>query len=430
VRAQSALWKSPGTMHLDMQTMSAVNVTVTAILGGVLLFTWARERDSAFVGWWGLALLTMSAGVTLTAVPIGPHAELLHLGLATIALSDAIKWKAAEEFAFGRARLLLMLLGPVGFLVALQSGYLDSFDHELGVLCTILAVYNFAAAGSLAGVTEDQLPSRWPAVILLVVTGLGYLSWLPLNLAMPIGEVQWAAFSMWFPGIILLTLLLRIALAFIVLSMAKERQELEQRVDALTDALTGLPNRRALFEVADALGQNCQIKGDAISVLIFDLDHFKETNDRFGHALGDRVLKLFASTASAQLNGTSLIARLGGEEFVAILPGADPLEAFGAGEAVRRTFANSAAFVDGLAVGATVSVGAASDVGTEGDLNALLRRADAALYVAKRAGRNRVELLGPHDGDVALADFEMAVRASSRWSAPAAADDPHFKLRA
>ena len=58
-------------MHLDMQTMAAVNVTVTAILGGVLLFTWARERDSAFVGWWGLALVIMSAGVILSSFPLG-----------------------------------------------------------------------------------------------------------------------------------------------------------------------------------------------------------------------------------------------------------------------------------------------------------------------------------------------------------------------
>jgi diguanylate cyclase (GGDEF)-like protein len=207
---------------------------------------------------------------------------------------------------------------------------------------------------------------------------------------MPIGKAQWAVLSVWFPAIILLTLLLRVALAFIVLSMAKERRELEQRVEALTDVLTGLPNRRALFEVADAIGQNRQLKADAIAVLIFDFDHFKQTNDRFGHALGDRVLKLFAITAQAHLNGPSIVARFGGEEFAAILPGADPLEAACAGEAVRHPFANSATFVDGLPVGATVSVGAASDVGVAGDLNALFRRADAALYVAKRAGRNRV----------------------------------------
>ena len=85
-----------------------------------------------------------------------------------------------------------------------------------------------------------------------------------------------------------------------------------------------------------------------------------------------------------------------------------------------------------MPVGATVSVGAASDVGIKGDLNALFRRADAALYVAKRAGRNRVELLGPDDeaddGEVALVNFETAVRASRRRSTPAVAVDPVFKL--
>jgi diguanylate cyclase (GGDEF)-like protein len=400
-------------MHLDMQTMLAVNVAVTAILGGVLLFTWARERESPFVGWWGLALVTMSAGVLMAADPATPRADFLTLSMAMIVLSDALKWKAAKEFAHGRARLLWILLGPVGFLLAVQSGYLTSFDEWLGGLCTILAVYNFAAAFALSRMSDEDLSSRWPAVTLLIIVGLGYLSWLPLDLAMPINEAQWVFASVWFPTVILLTLLLRIALAFIVLSMAKERQELEQRVDALTDALTGLPNRRALFEIADALGQDRQLKGDAISVLIFDLDHFKQTNDRFGHALGDRVLKLFATTALAHLNGTSLIARLGGEEFAAILPGVDPLEAVEAGEAVRHAFANSAAFVDGLPVGATVSVGAASDVSIAGDLNALFRRADAALYVAKRAGRNRVELLALDDAGP-LGEVEAAVRSARR----------------
>jgi len=398
-------------MHLDMQTMSAVNVTVTAILGGVLLFTWARERESPFVGWWGLALLMQAAGVAVAAGSSPVNAtELFAIGTAAIILGDAVKWKASREFAHRRARLLWILLGPVGFLLAAQSGYLHSFDQRLAAVCTILSLYNFAAAIELSRANGEQLPSRRPAVILLVVVGLGYLSWLPLKLAMPIGKAQWAVLSVWFPAIILLTLLLRVALAFIVLSMAKERRELEQRVEALTDVLTGLPNRRALFEVADAIGQNRQLKADAIAVLIFDFDHFKQTNDRFGHALGDRVLKLFAITAQAHLNGPSIVARLGGEEFAAILPGADPLEAACAGEAVRHPFANSATFVDGLPVGATVSVGAASDVGVAGDLNALFRRADAALYVAKRAGRNRVKLLGPDDASP-LAEVEAVVRA-------------------
>ena len=186
--------------------------------------------------------------------------------------------------------------------------------------------------------------------------------------------------------------------------------------------------KERVFEAADALSQDRDLKGEAISVLIFDLDYFKQTNDRFGHELGDRVLKLFASTAESHCNGLGLVARLGGEEFAAILPGADPLEAVGTGEAVRRAFAKSGAFVDGLPVGATVSVGAASDLGAAGDLGALFRRADAALYVAKRAGRNRVELLDPHDASP-LAEVEAVVR-SARHKPAVDADSPPTKLTA
>jgi diguanylate cyclase (GGDEF)-like protein len=417
-------------MHLDMQTMSVVNVTVTAILGGVLLFTWAREPGGPFVGWWGLALLTQAAGVAMTVAAAPANASgLIVVGTAAIILGDAVKWMASREFAHRRARLLWILLGPVGFLLAAQSGYFQTFDHRLVAVCTILSVYNFAAAIELSRANGEMLAARWPAVILLVVVGLGYLSWLPLNVAMPIHASQGVVASEWFPAVILMTLLLRVALAFIVLSMAKERREMERRAEALTDALTGLPNRRALFEAADALGQDHVLKGDAMSVLIFDLDHFKQTNDRFGHALGDRVLKLFATTAQARLDGTSIVARLGGEEFAAILPGADPLEAVGVAEAVRHAFANSAAFVDGLPVGATVSVGAASDLGFAGDLNAMFRRADAALYVAKRGGRNRVELLGPDDASP-LAQFEAALRSVRRKSSTDLADPLPAKLRA
>jgi len=164
-------------MHLDMQTMSAVNVTVTAILGGVLVFTWAREREGLLVGWWGLALLIQAAGVAVTAAASAVDAVgLIATGTASIILGDALKWKASREFAHRRARLLWVLLGPVGFLLAAQSGYLQSFDHRLSAVCTILSLYNLAAAVELARANGEPLPSRRPAVGLLVITGLGYLS--------------------------------------------------------------------------------------------------------------------------------------------------------------------------------------------------------------------------------------------------------------
>ena len=104
-------------MHLDMQTMSAVSVAVTVVLGLVLLFTWARERESPLVGWWGLALLIQATGVAVSAAASPVTAgTLLPIGAAPIILGCAIKWKAAREFAHRQARLLWVVLGPVGVL--------------------------------------------------------------------------------------------------------------------------------------------------------------------------------------------------------------------------------------------------------------------------------------------------------------------------
>jgi diguanylate cyclase (GGDEF)-like protein len=183
--------------------------------------------------------------------------------------------------------------------------------------------------------------------------------------------------------------------------------------------LTGLPNRRALFETADALAQR-NLSGEPVSLLLFDLDHFKDTNDTFGHEIGDRVLKLFASTVSQHLSGSTIIARLGGEEFAAILLQTDLASAARAAETVRCAFAQSAAVVDGLSIGSTVSIGAASDREVDGDLGALFRRADAALYAAKRAGRNRVELLEGDDVRT-FSETKTMVRSARRGIASSSA---------
>jgi diguanylate cyclase (GGDEF)-like protein len=415
-------------MQIDLPTISAVHVTITALLGVVLLLIWARGRESPLIGWWGLALLVQAVGLAMTALLFFANVPLAIAG-AIMILGDAIKWKAAREFVYRPAPIFWILLGPVAFLVAVQSGLLHSFDYRLDALSTALALYNFATAFQFSQAKGEQPASRWPVVVLLVILGCFQMLWFPLNIAMPINEARWVAASIWFPTVMLLALLLRVAIAFVVLSLAKERSNIERRNEALTDALTGLPNRRALFEAADAISQERDRTGCAISVLIFDLDYFKRTNDRFGHELGDRVLKLFATTVRTHLEGSSIVARLGGEEFAAILPSVDRLKAVETGEAVRHAFANSGAFVDGLPVGATVSVGVAWDGGGGGDLNALFRRADAALYAAKRAGRNRVEFLEP-DAEDLLPELKAMVRAADRGSSSELTPRPWRKRRA
>ncbi|MET0537094.1 MAG: GGDEF domain-containing protein [Xanthobacteraceae bacterium] len=119
------------------------------------------------------------------------------------------------------------------------------------------------------------------------------------------------------------------------------------------------------------------------AVLLIDLDHFKSINDRFGHAIGDRVLQVFADEAKSNLRACDMVGRLGGEEFAALLYDAARERALAAAERIRASFAQAAGDVDGRPVGATVSIGVAVNGNQPLDVPELLRQADQALYHTK-----------------------------------------------
>jgi diguanylate cyclase (GGDEF)-like protein len=155
------------------------------------------------------------------------------------------------------------------------------------------------------------------------------------------------------------------------------------RTLALRDSLTGLLNRHGL---KDAVGQ---LPLEGSSLLMLDLDHFKSVNDDFGHEQGDRVIALFARCAQTSLPANAVLARLGGEEFCALLPQASPVEAYAAADALRADFANTSATL-GHTRSHTVSIGVTTFSATATTLSKLMQQADQALYRAKHEGRNRV----------------------------------------
>lgn len=156
------------------------------------------------------------------------------------------------------------------------------------------------------------------------------------------------------------------------------------------DHLTGLANRRAFFDRAARELQRCTRSGQPLSLVLVDADHFKSINDAHGHAAGDAVLRHLAAGLSACFRGGDLLARLGGEEFVALLPGATADDAASVAQRLCRHLATQTVTVDGRAIGCTVSAGIAEAGPGASDLDALLARADAAMYAAKAEGRNRV----------------------------------------
>jgi diguanylate cyclase (GGDEF)-like protein len=157
----------------------------------------------------------------------------------------------------------------------------------------------------------------------------------------------------------------------------------------MTDALTGLANRRAFMEFAEQR-LNARASG-TVALLMFDLDRFKSINDGHGHSMGDRVLRLFAHTLSANLPRDSIAGRLGGEEFAAIVIGPDRQATIAAAERVRESFASAARVVGGIPIAATVSIGLVHADDRPADIEMLCERADKALYRAKALGRNRIE---------------------------------------
>jgi diguanylate cyclase (GGDEF)-like protein/PAS domain S-box-containing protein len=182
------------------------------------------------------------------------------------------------------------------------------------------------------------------------------------------------------------------AYSLIIRDISSDRDAREALRHAVyCDHLTGLANRRAFFEAAQLeVQRNLHVKR-SLSLVMIDADHFKRVNDEYGHGVGDAVLRHLAAGLEATFRARDVKARIGGEEFVVLLPGTGVEEALELATRFCESTARAAAEIDGIQVRYTVSAGVASMDAAAGTIDALLKRADAALYRAKANGRNRVE---------------------------------------
>jgi diguanylate cyclase (GGDEF)-like protein len=190
--------------------------------------------------------------------------------------------------------------------------------------------------------------------------------------------------------------------AYGLLLLIRERLEREldaarHNIEALarTDALTGIWNRRHLDEIVGLEVERARRYRQPVSLILLDVDHFKSINDRYGHAAGDDVLRQIAALGRHSIRSTDTIGRWGGEEFLILAPGTPLANAGHMADKLRRAIADHAFAAPGRV---TASIGVA-EWGIGDDIDSWMRRADAALYLAKQSGRNRVETaeIGEHD---------------------------------
>jgi diguanylate cyclase (GGDEF)-like protein len=382
-------------MTLDVHTLFMVTIYVEAILGLLLLFVWAQNMALYAVCWWGFAHVVRLLSITLFGL-YGSVPDLISIDLANALLftAFAVTWTGARVFDGRPVEPVYLVTGAVLWLLVCRLPMLaDNLDARSLVASGIITGYTWLTAYEFWRGRDEPLVSRWPAVFMLFAHGALFLLRTPLIGRIPGLVVTDTVFgSVWMTVLSFEALMLTISTAFILLAMAKERTELRHRTAAMVDSLTGIANRRAFLQEANVLAKRHIGNPRPTAVLLIDLDHFKSINDRFGHAVGDHVLSIFADAARKSMRGTDLIGRLGGEEFAAMLIDTSRDKAVTVAERIRESFAQMAQDVDGRPVCATVSIGVVHCLEAALDLPELLAQADQALYYAKERGRNRVEV--------------------------------------
>ena len=315
-----------------------------------------------------------------------------------------------------------MVTAAIAFAVGFGTRFIDVATHwpRVARALDVLRI-TLLACGLLVAITPVPIPWWGLAVtgiliavnITLVTLGVmvalkgnryaGYFlaGWVPLTIcttlralqATGLAEIRYDVATFYALGSIWEALVLTAGIADRALSFRRERDIARHLAEH--DALTGVMNRRASESALAELTQRAREGHGALAVLFLDLDHFKSINDRYGHPAGDTCLAAIARRFAAQLRSGDVLGRWGGEEFVALLPGATQETVHGTGERIRRAVETEPVMIDGISIPITVSIGlAVFDPSIENE-EELLQRADGALYRAKSRGRNRVEELAP-----------------------------------
>lgn len=375
-------------MSLDTSTLYLVATLVAAMLGAMLLF-FGRQEKIVALNWWGAAYLLGAVSVGLWTLAGAVLGDVLSLAFNAIGfVACAMVWNAARVFHGRKPSWIGLGFGAVAWVTAIVTLPPEATALRMTIGAGIVALYATLTASELWAERRKSVQRRWPTVVVPFLHGF------VLMLPILIGDLVHSGTghfgtSVWATIFAVELVLYAVGTVFVIFMLVSERAVTVHKVAASCDPLTGMFNRRGFSEATARMIEREAKAGRPITVMIFDIDHFKSINDRFGHPAGDEVLKLFANIITQTLRITDLSGRIGGEEFAAMLP-CNLEEAMHAAERVREAFATCGIEIDDAPVVTTVSIGVAGGP-AHTELDVLLAAADTALYDAKRGGRNRVQ---------------------------------------
>src|ERR1041384_5339679 len=301
-------------MDLDVNTLFMITMHIEIMLGLLLFFAWAQNFSKRALAWWGSAHLMRAASIMLLGL-YGAVPDSLSIDVANAVLfgSFALTWCGARVFDQRNPEPVVALVGVAVWLLACRlQAFATMAELRVLVGSGIVTAYTWGAAFEFWRGRDEALVSRWPAIFMLFAHGALFLLRTPIGAVAHVAPGNSLAMSGWLELLSIEGLLFTISIAFILLAMAKERTEYGHRAAARTDSLTGIANRRGFLEQI-ALSQRWAAGTQPAAVLLFDIDNFKTINDRYGHAVGDRTLQIFADIAKAHIGTARTVRGWGGD---------------------------------------------------------------------------------------------------------------------
>lgn len=375
-------------MMLDYNSLLLALGISSACLAITLMGSWLTRRVETFLLTCTIGLALVIAGIlTYSAYVSRPQMATMIVADIFFSLGFSVIWSAGYQFRTHRLSRMRFAAGSFAGITLTVLPMVIGYDGLAFMLeNSVIAVLLFATAYEYwLGRAEAPAP-LYGLSALYSLTGLTFV----LCAAVLISDgrlVVGKAPENWAENIsIIICIAAMTGIGALSLALHQWRQAAMHRSEALTDPLTRLMNRRALFEI-----YGNRAFTPVMAAVIFDIDHFKAVNDDHGHAAGDGMLKLFAGELTANLRGSDVVARLGGEEFALVLENVMPGRAEQIADRIRESFAARQLTFEGKALKCTVSAGIAFGSAGGLDLDGILHAADRALYAAKRNGRNRVE---------------------------------------
>ncbi|TXC79286.1 GGDEF domain-containing protein [Paraburkholderia azotifigens] len=376
----------------DLRTVILMSSVMPGLMA-LVMFSLTRGFPANIrgVGHWASGALVVSISAMLLALR-GGIADWLSIVVANVGvvLGTGL-WLIGSQMFFGQrpARRFIALLLTIGVIAMSWMTWVHPSVAGRTLCMSALLTLTFGLSSmTMLRFGRGNNPALFVGSMLLVQTCVTALR--GMSMFVP----AWASIGLFAPDLIqriylttgaLMSLTVSVGLLFI--AMDRLRNQLEQQ--SFMDPLTGLLNRRAFLDAHRQERDRTMRTGGLLSLLLIDLDHFKQVNDRYGHATGDRVLIDFANRVAEILPAPRYVARWGGEEFAVLLPRVPPDEAKTHAERIRQRVAQKE---DATLPAYTCSIGVTCMAASEATIEQLARDADEALYGAKRSGRNCVQI--------------------------------------